>query len=79
MANTKILSKGLKKLGFLVFLLIVSPLLLTIGFKALSVYKETDKFWVAIALLIISGILVFFTFFFALKTFKTLMDAFFKD
>lgn len=79
MANAKILGSGLKKLGLLIFLLISSPLLLTLGFKALSKYKETDQFWVAVVLLSIAGILIIFTVFFAFKTFKTLMDAFFKE
>lgn len=79
MANPQLLGSGFKKLGILVFLLITSPLLLTLGFKALKAYKETDQFWIAILLLSLAGILIIFTVFFALKTFKVLMDAFFKD
>ncbi len=79
MANSKLLGSGLRKLGILVFLLITSPLLLTLGFKALKQYKETDQFWIAILLLSLAAILIIFTIFFAFKTFKTLMDAFFND
>ncbi len=79
MANTRLLEIGLKRLGLLLFLLIASPLLLTFGFKALKIYDDTDQFWIAILLLILAGICILFTLIFALKTFSTLMDAFFKD
>ena len=79
MANTTLLGSGLKKLGLLVILLISSPILLTLGFKALTTYKDTDQFWVSIVILSIAGIMIIFTIFFAFKTFKTLMDAFFND
>ena len=79
MANAKLLSSGLKGLGILIFLLITSPILLTLSFKALSVYEESDQYWVAIVLLILSAGLIIYTIFFAFKTFKKLMDAFFTD
>lgn len=79
MANAKLLGSGLQKLGILLFLLISTPLLLTFGFKALKKYGDTPQEWVAFVLLGLSGILLVFTIFFAFKTFKTLLDGFFKD
>ena len=36
----KILGKGLKQLAILLLLIIASPILLSLAFKALAVYKE---------------------------------------
>lgn len=79
MANFKILATGLKKLGILLFLFITSPLLLTLGFKALTKFKDTDQFWIAVVLLSLAGVFILFSMFFAFKTFKTLLDGFFKE
>jgi hypothetical protein len=72
-------AKGFRKLLILVGLLIASPLLLTVSFKALKLYKEGSLFYISIAGLVLSSILIFFTLYFAFKTFKTLLDALFSD
>ena len=58
---------------------IASPLLLTISFKAIKIYKEGYLFYVCILGIVLSAILTFFTLFFAFKTFKTLIDALFSE
>lgn len=72
-------AKGFRKLLILVGLLIASPLLLTLSFKALKIYKEGTLFFISIAGVVLSSILIFFTLYFAFKTFKTLLDALFSD
>ncbi|MBT3547052.1 DUF6095 family protein [bacterium] len=72
-------AKGFRKLLILVGLLIASPLLLTVSFKALKLYKEGSLFYISIAGVVLSSILIFFTLYFAFKTFKILLDALFSD
>ena len=77
--NQDLAAKGFRKLLILVGLLIASPLLLTLSFKALKIYKEGSLFFISIAGVVLSSILIFFTLYFAFKTFKTLLDALFSD
>ena len=76
--NQDLAAKGFRKLLILLGLLIASPLLLTISFKAIKIYKEGYLFYVCILGIVLSAILTFFTLFFAFKTFKTLIDALFS-
>ncbi len=77
--NQHLATKGFKKLLILLPLLIVSPLLLTISFKALKLYHQGISYYFSILGFIISVLLIFFTLYFALKTFKTLLDALFSE
>tara|TARA_B110000503_G_scaffold12563_1_gene17097 strand:+ start:777 stop:1022 length:246 start_codon:yes stop_codon:yes gene_type:complete len=77
--NQDLAAKGFRKLLILLGLLIASPLLLTVSFKALKLYKEGSLFYISIAGVVLSSILIFFTLYFAFKTFKTLLDALFSD
>jgi hypothetical protein len=77
--NQDLAAKGFRKLLILLGLLIASPLLLTISFKALKIYKEGYLFYISVTGIVLSSILTFFTLFFAFKTFKTLMDALFYE
>ena len=77
--NQDLLAKGFRKLLILLGLLIASPLLLTISFKAIKIYKEGYLFYISILGIVLAAILTFFTLFFAFKTFKTLMDALFSE
>ena len=77
--NQDLAAKGFSKLLILLGLLIASPLLLTISFKALKIYKEGYLFYISVTGIVLSSILTFFTLFFAFKTFKTLMDALFYE
>ena len=76
--NQDLAAKGFRKLLILLGLLIASPLMLTISFKALKIYKEGYLFYISVTGIVLSSILTFFTLFFAFKTFKTLIDALFS-
>ena len=77
--NQDLAAKGFRKLLILLGLLIASPLMLTISFKALKIYKEGYLFYISVTGIVLSSILTFFTLFFAFKTFKTLIDALFSE
>lgn len=77
--NQDLAAKGFKRLLILLTLLIASPLLLTISFKAIKLYKEGISFYISIFGVIFSAALIFFTLYFGYKTFKTFLDALFFD
>jgi hypothetical protein len=77
--NVNLLGKGLKYLGLLVFLFIASPISLTMGFKALKKFENTPQEYLSYIIIIVAGILIIFTIFFAFKTFKILLKAIFND
>jgi hypothetical protein len=77
--NQDLAAKGFRKLLILLVLLIASPLLLTISFKAIKVYGEGYLYYVSITGIVLSSMLTFFTLFFAFKTFKTLLEALFSE
>jgi len=76
--DTNLLSKGLKRLALLVLLLIVSPLTLNIGFKALNAYSE-ESLWIAYGIIGIAALLIISTIIIGFKTFKTILDALFSS
>ena len=77
--NVNLLEKGLKQLGLLIFLLILSPICLTMGFKDLKKFTESPEKFIAYGILFIGFSLIIFTILFAFKAFKTLLNAFFKS
>ncbi|MDG2150760.1 MAG: DUF6095 family protein [Polaribacter sp.] len=77
--NLNLLAKGLKYLGILIFLFIASPIVLTIGYKALTKFENTPKEYLSYIILFTAGILMIFTIYFAFKTFKMLLKALFND
>ena len=77
--NLNLLAKGLKYLGILIFLFIASPIVLTIGYKALTKFENTPKEYLSYIILFTAGILMIFTIYFAFKTLKMLLKALFND
>ena len=77
--NQDLAAKGFRKLLILLVLLIASPLLLTISFKAIKVCGDGYLYYVSITGIVLSSMLTFFTLFFAFKTFKTLLEALFSE
>lgn len=77
--DTNLLGKGLIRLGILVFLFIVSPILITVGFKALNKFTEAPKIYFAYAIILIGFAALFFTVYFAFKTFKIIGNAIFSN
>lgn len=77
--DKSLLVKGVVKLGILLFLFILTPIMITISFKALKNYSEVPKIFIAYILILISFGLLVFTLVFAFKTFGVIQDAFFKN
>jgi len=77
--NFNILGKGLKQLGLLVFLLIASPILLSMAFKAIRIFKDGIQYAFSIAFLVVSGLLILFTIFYAFRTFRTILSSLFQE
>jgi hypothetical protein len=77
--NVELLGKGLRYLGVLIFLFILSPITLTIGFKALKKFENTPKEFLSYAILVAAGMIMIYTIYFAFKTFKILLKALFND
>lgn len=75
----KILGKGLKQLGILLLLMIASPILLSLGFKALAIYEEGPQLIFSWVLTVIAGVLMLFTILYAFKTFKTILSSLFHE
>ena len=68
--NQDLLAKGFRNLLILLGLLIASPLLLTLSFKALKLYKGGYLFYFSILGIVLSAILTFFTLFLHSKPLK---------
>lgn len=77
--NLHLLAKGLKQIGLLLFLFIISPITLTIGFKALKKFEGTPKIYLAYLILFVAVVLVVFTIYFAFRAFKTLLNSLFNN
>ena len=77
--NVNLLGKSLKYLGILIFLFIASPVLLTMGFKALNKFENSPNEYISYLILFAAAILIIFTIYFAFKTFKILLKALFND
>ena len=77
--NLNLLARGLKYLGILIFLFIASPILLTIGYKALTKFENTPKEYLSYIILFTAGILMIFTIYFAFKTFKLISNSIFNS
>ena len=77
--DVNLLGKGLIRLGILVFLFIISPVTLTMGFKALKKFENTSKEFLSYIILFIAAILIIFTIYFAFKTFQILLKSLFNN
>ncbi|MGG6231939.1 DUF6095 family protein [Tenacibaculum sp. SDUM215027] len=69
---------GIKKLLVFLGLLIISPLILSVAFKALRAFKEAPKVFIAYGLLVVGILLILFTVYYGFKTFKTILDHLFS-
>lgn len=76
--NVDLLGKGLIRLGVLVLLFIASPIIITMGFKALDKFKEAPKLYYAYAIILVGIISLIFTIYFAFKTFKIISNSLFN-
>ena len=76
--DLKTLGKGLKQLALLLFLFILSPIILNIGFKAIAKPEEIQPLF-GYGILVLGGVLILFSIYFAFKTFSTLLNALFDS
>lgn len=79
MSKNTSLDKNLKRLFILLGLLILSPIVLNISFKALKVFPNQPKIVIAYVLLIIGVFLIIYTVYFGFKTFKNILDSLFNQ
>ena len=76
--DTNLLAKGVKRLMILLLFMVVTPVTLNIGFKALSKYPD-ESIWIAYVILVVGFLLILGTIAFGIKTFKVLLDALFNS
>ncbi|MBE7629998.1 DUF6095 family protein [Tenacibaculum piscium] len=67
----------LKRFFILLGLLSVSPIVITIGFKALKIYTENPEKYIAYFLVALGVFLILFSVYYGFKTIKTFLDALF--
>ena len=76
--NTNLLAKGVKRLLILLLFMVVTPITLNIGFKALNKYPD-ESIWIAYVILVVGFALILGTIAFGIKTFKIILDALFNS
>ena len=77
--DVNLLSKALIRLGILVLFFIASPVITTMGFKALNRFTEAPYIYIAYAIILTGLASLIFTIIFAFKTFRILKDAIFTS
>jgi len=77
--NTTLLEKGIRKALILFGLLIITPIISQLGFRALKRFTEAPKIYIAYGLLTLGAVLVVFTIYFAMKTIQTFLNALFNS
>ncbi|MCF2873214.1 MULTISPECIES: DUF6095 family protein [unclassified Tenacibaculum] len=78
MTKTTTFDKVVKRFLILLGLLIVSPIVLSIGFKAFRVFTESPKNYIAYTLLTLGGFLILFTVYYGFRTIKAFLDNLFQ-
>lgn len=63
-----------KKFLILLGLLILSPIVLSFGIKALKIFTETNKNYIAYILLALGIFLILYTVYYGFKTIKAFLD-----
>jgi hypothetical protein len=77
--NLNLLSKGLIRLGILILLFIASPIVITMGFKAMDKFTEAPNSYIGYAIVTVGVFLIIFSIYFAFKTFGVLSKAIFNS
>lgn len=77
--NEKSYEKPIKKLLLLLSLLIISPLILTLAFKAERVYKDFPQSIIYYTLLVLGVFLILFTVYWGFKTFQSFLKILFNE
>lgn len=79
MDKPKTNESGVKRLLMLLGFLILSPLVLSFGIKALRVFNNTPKIFIAYILVALGVVLILYTVYFGIKTFKVILDLIFNS
>lgn len=77
--DINLLGKGLIRLGVLLLLFIASPIIITMGFKAIDKFTEAPKLYLAYVLIASGCLLLIYTIYFAFKTFKVISNSIFNS
>lgn len=77
--DINLLGKGLIRLGVLLLLFIASPIIITMGFKAIDKFTEAPKLYLAYLLIAVGCLLLIYTIYFAFKTFKVISNSIFNS
>jgi hypothetical protein len=77
--DINLLGKGLIRLGVLLLLFIASPIIITMGFKAIDKFTEAPKLYLAYVLIVAGCLLLIYTIYFAFKTFKVISNSIFNS
>jgi hypothetical protein len=77
--DINLLGKGLIRLGVLLLLFIASPIIITMGFKAIDKFTEAPKLYLAYVLIAAGCLLLIYTIYFAFKTFKLISNSIFNS
>lgn len=78
MKHQNLYEKPIKKMLILLGLLILSPLVLSVGFKAQRIYTENSGVYIAWGLIAFGIFLTLFTVYFGFKTFQSLLTVLFR-
>lgn len=71
--------RNVKRALILLLLLIVSPIILNLAFKALKIFNTSPKIFIAYGLLITGILLILYTVYFGFRTIKGVLDSLFKE
>jgi hypothetical protein len=77
--DLNLLSKGLVRLGVVILLFIASPIIITMGFKAIDKFTESPQNIFAYLFLGVGCLLLLYSMYFAFKTFGVLSKAIFNN
>lgn len=76
--DTTLLGKGLVRLGILVILFILSPIIITMSFKAFDEFTEAPMIYLAYFIFFLGSSLIIYTIYYAFKTFGIINKAIFN-
>lgn len=77
--DTNLLGKALIRLGILILLFILSPIAITMSFKAVDKFTQAPQIYFAYGFMVVGFLLTLFTIYFAFVTFGILQKAIFNN
>ena len=77
--DINLLGKGLIRLGILLLLFIASPIIITMGFKAMDKFTEAPEKYLAYLILGVGCVLIIYSIYYAIRTFGVLQKSIFNN